>query len=65
MCLLSFLDREPGAQPLVQAADQEMHFLHQRIFWRINMLYDQGPLPEAGDELLVRIPVEHIYVVTR
>ncbi|MBQ9042894.1 MAG: ATP-binding cassette domain-containing protein [Eggerthellaceae bacterium] len=65
MCLLSFLDRFDGAPELVGAADQEMHFLHQRVYWRINMLYDKRELPEVGDELYVRLPVDKIYIVNK
>ena len=65
MCLLSFLDRDEGAEALVSAADQEMRYLHQRIHWRINMLYDSEDLPEEGDELLVALAPEYLYAVTR
>ena len=64
--MLSALDREEGAQPLVGAADQEMRFLHQRLFWRISTLYEgRDFIPEVGDEIFIHIPKEHIYVVTR
>lgn len=65
MCLLSFLDRDEGAEPLVGATDQEMRFLHQRLYWRINMMYDGEVLPEVGDELYIHIPPQHLYVVSR
>ena len=65
MCLLSFLDRDDAAEPLVSAVDQEVHFLHQRLFWRISMRESDEALPEVGDELLIRIPPEHLYVVAR
>lgn len=65
MCLLSFMDRRADAEPLVEATDQEMHFLHQRVFWRVSMRDPGVVLPEVGDELLIRIPTEQIYVVTR
>ena len=68
MVLLQFLDRHEAAGSMVSATEQEMHYLHQRVFWRI----DAGPgkadwnkLPKRGDELLVRIPPEKLYVVTR
>ncbi|MCC6109087.1 MAG: ATP-binding cassette domain-containing protein [Denitrobacterium sp.] len=57
---LAFLDREPGAEP--EANDREMHFLHQHLFWRVTHRDEQG-LPETGEELLVRIPSEKIYLV--
>ncbi len=64
MCLLRFLDRNADAEPLVEGHEQEVHFLHQRLYWRMN-LQGSGPLPQTGDELLVRIPPERIYVVCR
>lgn len=65
MCLLSFIDRDEGAEALVNASDQEMRYLHQRIYWRINMLYDSEDLPEEGDELLISLAPENLYAVTR
>jgi len=68
MALLEFLDRRKDAGALVAASEQEMHYLHQRVFWRI----DAGPgksnwdeLPQQGDELWVRIPAGKIYIVSR
>lgn len=63
LCLLSFIDRDPGAEALVAAADQEMRFLHQRIQWRINMLYDQENRPSVGDEILIAFDPENLYLV--
>ncbi len=65
MCLLSFMDRSADAEPLVSAVDQEVHFLHQRVFWRVSMREPGVILPEVGDELLISIPVEHLYVVCK
>ena len=65
MCLMSFMDRDERADALVGATDQEMHFLHQRVYWRINFLERKEALPEVGDELLIQLPAEHLYVVNR
>jgi len=65
MCMLSFLDRDERAEPLVGATDQEVHFLHQRMFWRVSMREPGVVLPEVGDELLIEIPEEKLYVVSR
>ena len=65
MCLLSFIERDERAEPLVSATDQEVHFLHQRMFWRVSMREPGVVMPEPGDELLVHIPAEHLYVVSR
>lgn len=65
MCLLRFLDRVPDAEPLVEGNEQEVRFLHQRLYWRIDMLHTRDPLPEVGDELMVRIPQRHLYLVCK
>ena len=68
MALLEFLDRRDDADALVGASDQEMRYLHQRVFWRIDA--GQGKrnwdaLPKPGDELWVRIPGDKIHIVTK
>ena len=64
--LVSFLDRHPDADPAIAEATQEMRYLHQHLFWRIDLLQtDEADLPEEGDELLIRIPPEAIYLVTK
>jgi molybdate transport system ATP-binding protein len=68
MALLEFLDRREDADELVAANEQEMHYLHQRVFWRLDAgqdktLWDQ--LPDKGDELWIRIPVGKIYIVNK
>jgi len=65
MCMLSFLDRDERAEPLVGATDQEVHFLQQRMFWRVSMREPGVVLPEVGDELLIEIPEDKLYVVSR
>ena len=68
MVLLEFLDREEGADALVSASEQEMHYLHQRVFWRIDAGEGKShwdELPNRGDELWVRIPVGKIYIVNK
>lgn len=64
--LVAFVDRAPDAEPAVDAMEEEMRFLHQHLFWRIDMLKDTSyPLPEPGEELLVRIPKSRLYLVSR
>ena len=68
MALLEFLDRREDADALVGASDQEMHYLHQRVFWRIDAGEGKSnwdDLPKPGDELWMRIPVGKIYIVNK
>ena len=62
--LLGFLDRETDAEAAVAFNDNEMSYLHQHLFWRVSRR-GQGPLPEVGDELWIRIPPDKVYLVTR
>lgn len=64
--LLSFLDRQPDASPAVKEQTQEMRYLHQHLFWRIDLLHeDEKSLPQEGDELFIHIPPSAIYLVTK
>ena len=68
MALLEFLDRREDADALVGASEQEMHYLHQRVFWRIDAGKGKSnwdEMPNPGDELWMRIPVDKIYIVTK
>ena len=68
MALMEFLDRRDDADDLVAAHEQEMHYLHQRVFWRIDAGENKtewDSLPKRGDELYVRIPTGKIYLVTK
>lgn len=64
--LLGFLERDERDAPAVEREDDEMRFLHQHLLWRVSKLKPgaQG-LPEVGDEFRIRIPPEHVYLVTR
>lgn len=63
--LLAFLDREEDAQAAVTREDDEMRFLHQHLFWRVNKLITkEDELPEVGDELWIRIPKDKVYIVS-
>lgn len=64
--LLSFLDRLPNAEPLADAATDEVRALSQHLYWRIDMLQvGADDLPEEGQEILVRIPPDKLYLVER
>lgn len=64
--LLAFLDRDETYAPTVERTDDEMKYLHQHLFWRIDLVRDgDAGLPEEGDEIWVRIPAEKVYLVSR
>ena len=60
--LLGFLDRDEREVPTVGQAEDEMKYLHQHLFWRVDKLKaGPGELPCEGDEL----PTDRIYLVAR
>ncbi|MEG0070793.1 MAG: ATP-binding cassette domain-containing protein [Raoultibacter sp.] len=64
--LLAFLDRADYASLEVEEEEDEMRYLHQHMFWRVNKRYNAPALmPEKGDELLIRIPKSKIYLVSK
>ena len=64
--LVEFLDRSPEADRMVEQTEQEMHYLHQRFFWRVDFVPGTHfQLPEKGEELLLSIPPDSLYVVTK
>ena len=66
MMLLGFLDRDETDVPTVERTDDEMKYLHQHLFWRVNKLNPpEGGLPEEGDELWIRIPKDRVYLVSK
>ncbi len=66
--MLGFMDRGEDQDDDPHDPDQvddEMKFLHQHLFWRINTLQvDKADLPEVGDILWVHIPEDKVYLVT-
>ncbi|MEG1826517.1 MAG: ATP-binding cassette domain-containing protein [Gordonibacter sp.] len=64
--LLGFLDRAQDEAPTVSAEEDEMKYLHQHLFWRVDKLRAApGELPCEGDELWVHIPPDKVYLVSR
>ena len=64
--LLGFLDRDESAFPTVARTDDEMKYLHQHLFWRVDKLsVPPEELPHEGEELWIRIPPDKVYLVTR
>lgn len=64
--LLGFLDRSEEFAPTVERTDDEMKYLHQHLFWKIDTLHEcADALPQEGEELWVRIPAEKVYLVSR
>lgn len=64
--LLGFLDRDETTTPTVKRTDDEMKYLHQHLFWRVDKLaVPPEELPREGDELWIRIPPDKVYLVSR
>ncbi len=64
--LLGIIDREDYADREVQANEDDMKYLKQHIFWRIDKLSTPpDQLVKQGDELLVRIPKDRLYLTVR
>lgn len=64
--LLGFLDRDESAVPTVARTDDEMKYLHQHLFWRVDKLKAAAEeLPREGEELWIRIPPDKVYLVSR
>lgn len=64
--LLGFLDRDETATPTVARTDDEMKYLHQHLFWRVDKLkVDAEALPHEGEELWIRIPPDKVYLVSK
>ncbi|MFR3092250.1 MAG: hypothetical protein ACLTMP_11460 [Eggerthella lenta] len=54
--LLGFLDRDESEAPTVSRTDDEMKYLHQHLFWRVDKLaMPADELPHEGEELWFRI----------
>lgn len=64
--LLGFLDRDKNAPFAVDRTDDEMKFLHQHLFWRVDKLKTlASDLPQQGQELWIRIPPDKVYLVSK
>lgn len=64
--LLGFLDRDETIAPTVERTDDEMKYLHQHLFWRVDKLaVPADKLPHEGEELWIRIPPDKVYLVSR
>lgn len=64
--LLGFLDRDASAVPAVARTDDEMKYLHQHLFWRVDKLAAAPEeLPREGEELWIRVPPDKLYLVSK
>ena len=64
--LLEFLDRTPGSDPVVEQIENEMKYLEQHLFWRVDKLKVPGEkLPVKDEVLLIRIPSDKVYLVSK
>lgn len=64
--LLEFLDRTPGSDPIVEQTENEMKYLEQHLFWRVDKLkVPEEKLPVKDEVLLIRIPSDKVYLVSK
>lgn len=64
--LLEFLDRTPGSDPVVEQTENEMKYLEQHLFLRVDKLKVPGEkLPVKDEVLLIRIPSDKVYLVSK
>ncbi len=64
--LLGFLDRDQADAPTVDRTEDEMKYLHQHLFWRVDKLkVPADQLPQEGEELWIRIPPDKVYLVSQ
>ena len=62
--LLSFVERDRFLDDEAAGDKGEIHAIHERLFWRIDMLrQNKFPLPNKGDELYIRILPDKLYLV--
>lgn len=64
--LLEFLDRTSGSDPVVEQTENEMKYLKQHLFWRVDKLkVPREKLPVKDEVLLIRIPSDKVYLVSK
>ena len=64
--LLGFCDRSEKAAPAVERTEDEMKYLHQHLFWRVDKLkVDAAHLPHEGEEVWICIPDDKLYLVEK
>lgn len=64
--LLGFVERADWAEPEVQLNEDDMKFLHQHIFWRVDKLRtSEDDLPQEGDEIYIHIPSHKVLLASR
>ena len=64
--LLGFCDRSEKVAPAVERTEDEMKYLHQHLFWRVDKLkVDAAHLPHEGEEVWIRIPDDKLYLVEK
>lgn len=63
MVVLQVLDREDFGVEEVDAFEDDIRFLQQHLFWRVDkLLVEAEDLPTEGEELLIHIPQEKLYL---
>ena len=63
--LLSFVDRLPDEKDCNESGQGEIHYLHQRVIWRIDLLQEQQfALPQLNDEIFIFFDTNKFYLVS-
>lgn len=64
--LLGFIERDSTFEPLVGDGEDDMKYLHQHVFWRIDKLsIPASDLPQKDDEVLIRFPKDRLCLASR
>ena len=64
--LLEFLERGAGADAEVSQTENEMAYLEQHLFWRVDKLkVPENELPVKDEELYIRMPEGKTYLVSK
>lgn len=64
--LLGFVDACRDEREILDRNEDEMKYLHQHMFWRVDKLRaDEASLPSEGEELWICIPKDRVYLVSR
>ena len=64
--LLGFIEGDRDEAEVLDRNEDEMRYLHQHMFWRVDKLkIDAASLPHEGEELHICIPKDRVYLVSK